>query len=518
MIRAGHANTIERPAGRDKHAFRLRSSHRCWLLLSCLSLSLGDPAYAELKGIVLSPTLGRPAVIKPGERIHLRVAGLDGQSLQSARLISPREPIFAQPLILGSGEQTVVADDRAVELLVPPQTPSQVYNLELRTANQQLLTRQAVVILDAARTQRRVAHINEASQLTHARMAELNRWNVDAIAVSAVRLEQQQDWSQLLSTLATSAAPVLLAPGAGVDLAAFSQHVSPSLTAQLPLGPLRLTTAVSTPERPLSSDAEQLRWISEWLQSGSQGVIVLDQTAEWSSTPAPLILDSASSDADYQIIEWTETETHFTPSKFGSLEAETIPVPQLAPHAIQLVIRNRHHQPIDGVRERVVLANTGRPWCLGGKISQVVGVDNRQLVDWVGDVPAEGVISVLIGAGPKPSLPQVIADFETPAKLTPSIAARGVWGRIRLHNTSATDAQLRPLVLLAGVHIPYSIRGLDLQGSGNYRLQLGAGEVVELELLPPNQAVSAGPQRLQLYLTQLPVWQTLNQPITLAAD
>lgn len=495
---------------------------------------------ANQSAIILSPTLGRPAVVAPGERLSVRIAGVDGQSVSEVRLISPQTPMFAQPLILPSGKQSIVDSIQSLQIVVPRTTPTQIYDLELTVLGRKLISRHAVVVRATNQPSLRIAHIaqlnidpNGVISLTDEMLSELNRWNVDLIAISAVRLDNApRVWKQLTKTIASSQAPLLLAPGEGVDLNAFGTHVTPSLTSRLELGKLRIVAAVSTFERPLSSDAEQLAWLREWSQAKTDIApylaVVMDHgvpinVEEHAPEPWVLASDGQHSNAAYRIIDFEPTRaTNDTPVQnlydFGTLLAEITPAEDLAPHAVQLVLRNRSAHAITNATQRIVLNGGEQPWCLGGRLTQVIQVDERIIVDWSGDIPARGVVSAIIGTGEKPTLPSISAAFDTPYQLTPRRAARGAWGTISLRNTSNTSARVRPLVMLNERHVAYRLNGLAEEGSGNFRFHLAAGEEVELELLTLPDQLTTGSYDLQLYLTQLPVWETLSHPITLAAD
>jgi hypothetical protein len=501
------------------------------LLVVCL---LCTTVLAEDLAMLLAPTLGRPVAATPGQPLTIRIAGAQHQAITSAELISRSEPPFAQPLVLGSGEQTALDEDGAVMAVVPRGTPRQAYDLRLVVGGQSLTAHHAVMVSDPQATHFRIAQIREVISdadtgglLTPSKFAELDAWDVDLIVICAVRLDHEPaGWNELLRSIAGVRSAVLMAPGEGVDLGAFGTFVSPGLTSIYQGGGLRAASAISTRQRPLNADPEQAAWLSRWLAEAPQStsIVVMDHgVAEQAldTGTAPLILSADDPDwqGDYRIIELRpDSRRQDRPAahahSWGTLLSEQLARPDVASGAVQLILHNRSDIPLENAHQRIVLPSSAnhQPWTLGGTIAQALTIEDRLVIDWVGQVPAAGVTSVILGCGQQPDVPAITASFEL-RSLVVEQRPGSSWGWITLHNRSASQATLRPLVTLGDQQVPYRIQGLRQTMQGNFRFRIESQQQVQLELLVPETRPQPGQHELKLHLTELPAWRTLSQPI-----
>ena len=151
-----------------------------------------------------------------------------------------------------------------------------------------------------------------------------------------------------------------------------------------------------------------------------------------------------------------------------------------------------------------------KPWCHGARLERVV--DHGQLWECRVrfDLPDKGSLRALVGSGREPPVSNATVEFEvgrtlrfrrsaTPDGLT-FLSLTNTPPVVHLQNGGIAAVEVSPLVRLDGDPLAYRPRGEESCFATAYRLRLGPGETISLQLDLSAVRVAPGRRELQLYL------------------
>lgn len=225
---------------------------------------------------ILAPTLGRPALIKPGESflIGLRIpATVD---VSEYKLAAPHEPLLSYPLEICSDAPVHLSGDHVIRVTVPANVPARTYDLVITAADSRLSSMHSVAVGNFEK-RLRIVHLSNMNvgdvgaptpdpRLVH----EVNLVAPDLIVatgdyVDVTHPEPETAWRELLAMFRAFDAPVVMACGDHDSVEMYSNHVAPSPVGMIEFGRFRGLILYDLPRAPIIEDVEQLAWLEKRL-------------------------------------------------------------------------------------------------------------------------------------------------------------------------------------------------------------------------------------------------------------
>ena len=246
------------------------------LLLVILPGTLADPddtdSQAAEMANLLAPTLGRPALLKPGESFPVSVRLPDPPGLISFQLVSSRNPRRTYPLDVPDDALATLALNQAIRVHVPTDTPTQIYDLVLLAGAKRLVNPHCVAVGNYD-DRLRIVHLANmnlgdvgASRPDRRFAEEINLVAPSVIVatgdyVDATHPDRAAGWRELLEFFRSFDAPVIMACGDHDSIEWYSRDVAPSPVGVMEFGAYRGLILYDLPRAPIVEDAEQLDWL-----------------------------------------------------------------------------------------------------------------------------------------------------------------------------------------------------------------------------------------------------------------
>jgi hypothetical protein len=266
----------------------------CW---SCLFLGVGtvyaarpeEPATAAVRQaahapivtrpLLLSPTQGRPVFVEPGKSFRVAVQFPAPPRAVHFELASSAFPPHRHRLPARLMSADAAGCGGEYDVLVPPDTPEQTYDLEIRHGDGTLRGRHAVAVARLGKRVRLV-HLSNMNvgdvgvpEFDRRLVPEINLLGPTMIVATGDFLDAVHDdldvgWHEVSEFLASFDAPVLAACGDHDDVEHFSRFLAPSPVGQVEVGAYRGLVLYDVPRRPIHEDPEQIRWVEQTMGQG----------------------------------------------------------------------------------------------------------------------------------------------------------------------------------------------------------------------------------------------------------
>lgn len=592
-----------------RRALRSRAAVAAFWMLAIVARAADAPAdQPEAVSGVLSPTLGRPVFVQPGDSFQV-VARLPGaQEPLEISLWCPSWPRQRYRLACPAGAVDALAAGATLRVEVPPDVPPRTYDLHIQAGSQRLSAPHCVAVARVGRALRLV-HLSNmnigdpgAPQFDERLIDEINLVAPTLIVATGDYLDAAHStaaagWQKLLKWLTRFEAPLVLACGDHDDLELYSQYVAPSPVGLISVGRHRCLVLLDHALAPLPRDADQLRWIERtvgepnfagmtfvvahaarpnllehWRQrnvleqmvrAGRIGLWLAGGHRDWDgreygellaaaepmlyvrtaqSSPAPR--EGADGVSHYRIIDVVDDRV-ILPAASGQSG-------DIGPSTPVGHLHIRLDGPNDGSQARLGFQVTNNlpyrldrlalwlrvrkvagqeVWCLGARLEQVVDLGMMWDCRVRFDLPDKGALRGLVGCGPQPPTPALSVEFAGPQtlRLSRRVSPEGLVYQsltnqapvISVRNDGSAPLAVTPLVRLDGEPIAYRPVGQEApeaQFATGYRLRLGPGMAVSLQLDLSAVRVSPGERELQVYVDDGPVMVPFCRPLEVLVE
>lgn len=244
----------------------------CFLVLCVVPFSGSAALAQEVELRIIAPSLGRPAFVQQGGTLAVVIAGLN--TPVEARLLHPR--VEGNSYRLKSDTVSTAADSsgETLRLVIPENTPSRVYDLEIRASGKSALARHAVAV-GAVGDTLRIVHLSDMNvgdiqspEFDRSLHQEINLISPDVIVGTGDFLDAghprlDEGWLKLVDFLCGFDAPLVLACGDHDDAERFARHIAASAIGTVDCGGFQFVALNDHNLAPLEADAEQSRWAEE---------------------------------------------------------------------------------------------------------------------------------------------------------------------------------------------------------------------------------------------------------------
>ena len=603
----------------------------------------------SVQPVLLSPTLGRPAFVKPGGTLsiiaqlpnsgeditftlvlrHTLILDLGGPPLQRwaarirTRFVSPTAEAMGHPsnatrkprcdevliserlprqryrLEAGTDAPGRLATAQSITLQLPEGVLEQTYDLEIRCGDVRLVGRHCVAV-GRVSDRIRLVHLSNmnigdvsAPDFDWQLIDEINLVCPTLIVATGDFLDVTHDnpdegWRRLADFFSRFDAPALIACGDHDDLERYSRFIAPSPVGVIEIGGYRGIVLYDLPQRPVCNDPDQVQWVERTLTSvGDERpafIVAHDDSPnllrgwrrrgelarmisatrlglwfagghrDWDgveyrsliAAAEPMLYlrthqssratrDGAACVSHYRIVDlfgdrvWlpgSESVQAVTPSlSAGRLSINFDGANDGSRRRIAFDVVNNHAFRLDGLGVRVLLVRNGaqRPWCLGAELEQVRELGQLWECRVGFDLPDKGARRIVVGIGPKPTLPEVEVMFDVSSRLRLERKQTGEGltylsrtdgsALIHLRNSSAEAATITPLLRLDGQTLAYVVLDEPGPAATACRLRIAPKATLTLQADLTVIRVSSGRRELQVYLKGPPAWWPACHPL-----
>jgi hypothetical protein len=229
---------------------------------------------------LLTPVQGRPVFVAPGASFpvaaerRLTAAASDAGIRDVEAWLAPGRPAAGRRIGLTLAEASAPAGAAAqvLRLVVPPDTPSGTYDLDLRLGTEALHGRHCVAV-GAVRESIRIVHLGDmlvgdagAPEFDERLVEEVNLVSPTVIVATGDYLDSisggiDAAWKRLSDYFSHFYAPAVMVCGDQDDVAAYSRWVAPSPIGETWVGPHRVLVLYDHRGSPIEADAEQVAWV-----------------------------------------------------------------------------------------------------------------------------------------------------------------------------------------------------------------------------------------------------------------
>ncbi len=295
-----------------------------------LPTSPGHIAPATRRLIVLEPSQGRPAILKPGDSFYfvMRVPGDLGKQM-FIWLVHSVVPELKVPLESTTPMTTVRRDCGALVLRVPQAVADGLYDIEVRGVRQTFYSRHSVKIVAEPKTKFRIVHLSNMN-IDDPSAPEFDELLIDEINLLAPEfivatgdftdwgraLDTPVGWTRVLTFLAKINAPAYLLCGDHDHEASFTRIVANSPLGTFDYGGYHGILLLDHSKRLL--DKDELKWLVQdladhkdstfsFILTHNDDLSVLDQLREATDLPKlvkdgklRMIITGGHTDWDYR--------------------------------------------------------------------------------------------------------------------------------------------------------------------------------------------------------------------------
>ncbi|RMF83199.1 MAG: hypothetical protein D6744_05095 [Planctomycetota bacterium] len=277
----------------------IRRTSRAWCGraiagLACIGSLIGHAtaqtpagrAHGDGEVRLLSPSLGRPAIVEPGETFEV-VAFAEGSPSKriSVRLVRERWPSVELSLPVAPDFASSLTEGAPARLRVPPEAPPGIYDLRLDVDGRTVIAPHSVSVRTVGK-RIRLVHLSDmnigslaAPEFDPRLAAEVNLLGADLIVatgdiIDVTHPNPERGWREFVRFAQLFDAPLVVACGDHDLIDLYSRFVAPSPVGDLRVGPCRIILLNDHIRSPLVGDAEQVRWADRIVASSGDAPIV----------------------------------------------------------------------------------------------------------------------------------------------------------------------------------------------------------------------------------------------------
>jgi len=244
---------------------------------------VGGPGPTSLGGlVVLEPSQGRPAILKPGDTFYFLTRVPEGLGERMfVSLVHAMVPELKVPLENTTPMTTVRGRFGALVLRVPEGTRDGLYDIELRGTNRTYFSRHSVKIVSQPKKKFRFVHLSNmnigdpsAPDFDELLIDEINLLAPEFVVATGDftewgrMLDTPEGWPRVLAFLARIQAPTYLVCGDHDHEASFTQFVANSAFGTFDYGAHHAILLLDHPRHRM--DKDELKWLIQDLQEHSQ--------------------------------------------------------------------------------------------------------------------------------------------------------------------------------------------------------------------------------------------------------
>ena len=236
---------------------------------------------------ILSPTLGRPALIGSGQTVSILARIPNPVAPLTIELVSPRDSRRRFSLNLPENALNELHEKEMIVATVPADVPQQTYDLSISCGGARLTSSHCVAVGDFS-NHIRIVHLSNMN-IGDVGAPTFNRQLVEEINLIAPSLivgvgdyldvthpDPEKGWRDLVAFFREFDAPLILACGDHDNVDEYSRYIAPSPVGLISFGPYRALVLYDLPRVPIIDDADQLEWIERnWPMTSPKGLTMI---------------------------------------------------------------------------------------------------------------------------------------------------------------------------------------------------------------------------------------------------